>query len=377
MSGNLIPQKRLDKTGKLVTRHVLVGAPASSPAPSIPAPAVKPQAKKRVAALKPPLAKQLEVKSQMTSLRDLRPDPEIFEVLSINREHVFPLVPVSASDVQLFDMFSVVSTSNAAMLMSNGTKTPEAAISLLESRGMGHLIIDRREMMNKAQSSRVSAWNLVKAPLKFNIDELSCDSDLLIQAVRLDDSSVLPRWKTRNPDMSTNEDSYAHQVMNGSISYDDVMSLGLSFLSDRKLLAPKICSYLNDIHMGRTDYDVKLMQHVIMKCRDRESILDGVMEMAGEYGPDFVMELYAFDRPLEINREHRDRPTSQRADLIRYVRDGSFDFTNLKKEEVVRLFDNDVPVGKVKELLNANLNADQIISAHKEGISQPVASGWL
>jgi hypothetical protein len=376
MSGNLIPQKRMDKTGKVVTRHVLAVAPASTPAVSIPSPAVKSPAKKKTA-FKPPLPKQLQVKSQMTSLRDLRPDPEIFEVLRVNPEQVFPLVPVKASDVQLFDMFSVVSTSNAAMLMSSGVMTPGDAISLLESRGMKHLILDRREMMNKAQSSRVSAWSLMEATRKFDIDEMNCDSDLLIQAVRLDGSSTLPRWKIRNPDMSTSEDSYAHQVMNGSISYDDVMSLGLSFLSDRALLAPKICSYLNDIHMGRADYDVTLMQHVIMKCRDRASILDDVMEMAGEYGPDFVMELHAFDRPLEINREHRDRPTSQRAELIRYVRDGSLDFTVLTQEEAVRLFDNDVPVGMVKELLNADMNADQIISAHKEGISQPVASGWL
>jgi hypothetical protein len=376
MSGNLIPQKRMDKTGKVVTRHVLAVAPASATAVSIPSPAVKSPAKKKTA-FKPPLPKQLQVKSQMTSLRDLRPDPEIFEVLRVNPEQVFPLVPVKASDVQLFDMFSVVSTSNAAMLMSSGVMTPGDAISLLESRGMKHLILDRREMMNKAQSSRVSAWSLMEATRKFDIDEMNCDSDLLIQAVRLDGSSTLPRWKIRNPDMSTSEDSYAHQVMNGSISYDDVMSLGLSFLSDRALLAPKICSYLNDIHMGRADYDVTLMQHVIMKCRDRASILDDVMEMAGEYGPDFVMELHAFDRPLEINREHRDRPTSQRAELIRYVRDGSLDFTRLTQEEAVRLFDNDVPVGMVKELLNADMNADQIISAHKEGISQPVASGWL
>jgi hypothetical protein len=372
---NLIPQKRMDKTGKLVTRHVLAGAPAFATTASIPAPSVK-QSKKQPA-IKPPLAKQREVHRRIINPNNLSVDPEIFEALDINPEHMFFAASVPASDVQLYDMYSVVSTGNAALMLSNGVKTPGEAIELLESKGLGHLILDRREMMNKAQSLRVSAWNLLEAPSKFNVDELSCDSDRLIQAVRLDDSVSLPRWKTRLADGSSTEDSYAHHVMNDSISYDDVMSLGLSFLSSRPLLAPKICGYLNDIHEGRTDYDVKVLEHVAMKSRERESIFDDAMGMVGEYGPDFVMEMNSLDAALTIDREYRSRPTSQRADMIRYGRDGGFIFINLSSRDIVRLFDNDIPVDIAKGLAKRNMNVEQIIAVHKEGISQPVVSGWL
>jgi hypothetical protein len=377
MSSNLIPQKLMDKTGKLVTRHVRAGVPASSATASLPAPSVTLQPKKKKPVLKAPLAKQREVQHRMISPDRLSVDPEIFDVLDTNPEHAFFLASVVASDVQLYDMYSVVSTSNAAMLISQGIKTPSEAIGILESNGLGHLILDRREMMDKAQSLRVSAWNLMEAPSKFGVDELSSDSDRLIQAVRLDDSVSLPRWKTNLPDGSKSEDSYAHHVINDLISYDDVMSMGLSFLSNRESLAPKICGYLNDIHEGRTDYDVKVLEHVVMRSRDRASIFDDAMGMVGEYGPDFIMEINSMDAALTIDREYRSRPTSQRADMIRYGRDGGLDFINLSSKDIVRLFDNDIPVDVAKEMMKRNMNAEQVIAVHKEGVSQPVVSGWL
>lgn len=369
MSNGLIPQKRMDKTGKLVTRHVLATAPSPSHVKSIPAPSAKPSAKKK--AVKKPLAKQLEVQTRMTNISALTPDNELLEAFGMNPEAPFPLVYVSASDVQLYDMFSVLSTSNAAMMVSHGKKTPEEATAFLESKGLDHLIVDRREMMDDAQSRRISAWSFVEAVNVFKVDEFSCDQEMLVNAIRLHSSVSLPRWKS-----GEDNDSYAHRVLNGSISYDDVMSFGISFLSERAALAPKICGYLNDIHEGRTDYDVKVLEHVVMKSRERPSILDDAMGMVGEYGPEFITEINSMDSALVIDREYRNRPTSQRADMIRYRRDGGFDFINLNTKEVVRLYDNNVPLDAARRLLKEDMTVEQIIGIH-QGIAQPVASGWL
>lgn len=374
---NLVPQKRLDKTGKLVTRHVLASAPLGSATSSIPAPFAIASTKAKKTVLKAPLAKQLKVHTRMSRLSSLRPDQEVIEALGFTVDQVFPLISVRANDVDLFDMFSVVSASNAAILMSRGIKKPDEAVAFLESKGLERFIVDRRDMMNKAQNLRVSAWNLMEAPQKFNVDELSCDTDLLLQAVRLDDSVALPIWEDKRAGATSKEDSYAHHVMNGSIAFDDVMSLGISFLSNRPSLAPKICGYLNDLHEGRADYDLRLLEHVLSKCRNNPTTLDDSMAMVTEYGSDLVMELYAFDSALIIDREYRSRPTSQRADMMRYQRDGGIFFLDLKTKDIVRLFDSGAPVDKVKEMLLQGMSTEQMIAVYKEGIGKSVSSGWL
>lgn len=377
MSGNLVPQKRMDKTGKLVTRHVLAEAPISSTAAPIPAPSVKAVVKTKKTTLKPPLPKQLKVQTRMTNVGRISPDPELLVALGIDPENAFPLVSVKASDVQLFDMFSVASTSNAAMLVSYGVKTPDDAVEFLKTRGIGHLVLDRREVMDRAQSLRVNAWNLMDAPYKFEVDELACDADRLIQAVRLDDSASLPRWKDDRAGRETKETSYANEVLNGSISYDDVMYLGLSFLADRGTLAMGICDHLRDIHEGRAGYDVNVLEHVLQKSRYNPYVFDGGMTMVKEYGADLVMELPTLDSALVIDREYPDRSTLQRADMIRYQRDGEFSFLDLSTKDIVELFDSGIPVDTAKEMLQKKLTVSQIIGVRKEGISQPVASGWL
>lgn len=372
MGNNLIPQKRLDKTGKMVTRHVLAAAPVAAGKPALPAPAMGVAPKKKKPTTKKPLAKQLESQIRMTSMNRLTPDPEVLEALGVDINQAFPLVVISASDAEMYDMFSVVGSSNAAVLLSYGKKTPEEAIELLEGNGLGRLLVDRREMMDEAVSRRISAWNFMEAPHKFNVDELSCEPEQLLGAVRLDDSTSMPRWKVNEV-----EDSYAHQVIRGNISYDDVMEMGLSFLSEHGSLAQKICGYLNDIHEGRTDYDVDLLVHLVSKCRDGRATLDDAMGMVSEYGTSFMKEVKGMDSAMIINREYRERPTSQRADMIRYAESGGWQFLDFKTKEIVRLFDADIPVDAAKEMAKQKMSVDQMIAAQNEGIAKAVVSGWL
>jgi len=376
MSGYLIPQQRMDKTGKLVTRHVLAAAPVASQKTVIPVPALttaKPaQASKKKVSFKKPLAKQLETQNRRASLHSLKPDPEVLEALGITLEREFPIVSVVASDVEMYDMFAVVGTSNAVMMISSGKKTPEEAVELLESKGLGHLVVDRREMMDEAISRRINAWSFMQAPSKFDIDEFSCDPEQLLGAVRLEDSMSLPRWKTNG-----REDSYAHHVLNGDISYDDVMEMGISFLSNHGALGKTICGYLKDIHACKTDYDVDVLSHLASKCGNSGHMLDDAMGMVSEYGPDFMKEVKDMDFALRINREYRERPTSQRAAIIQYRQDGKWHLFDLGPKDIVKLFDNDIPVDTAKEMSEQKMSVDQIIAVHKEGIAKTVVSGWL
>lgn len=376
---NLMPQKRLDKNGRMVTRHVLSATP--SPASSaIPSPSIKVPAKQ--APVKKPLPKQLKDQIRMTSISQLSPDTELLKALDTDKERMLPMVSVRASDVQLFDMFSITSASNAAILMCYGIKTPEEAADFMMRKGISHLLVDRRDIMNKALGLRVNAWTLLEAPRKFGVDELSSDPDLLIKAARLSDSSSLPEWSTNAPLGSgivyaDDKTSYAHEVLKGSISYDDVMTIGISVLAQRVMQAEDICHYLNEIHSGTAGYDIEVLSHVIQKSNYRNRHLASGMAMVDDYGSDFVKSISNLETAIAIDMNYDDRPVSVRSDMINYSRDGSFGLLETPIDDVVRLFDNDVPPETAYTMLKQKMSVDQIISVLKEGISTSISSGWL
>lgn len=373
MNSNLIPVKRMDKNGKLVTRNVRAGAALTSSKTSLPAPVAAPKLKKKVTAKKP-LEKQTKVQHRMGSRSHHYPDPALFDALNLNQEHLWDLTTITASDVQMYDVFSVVRTDDAVLLMDRGYTTAEQVVELLEKNNLTHLLIDRRDLMTEAQNRRIDAWNFMEAQHRFGINDMECDPEVLLGAVRLDDSVSLPRWTT-----SGERDSYAHQVMKGAISYEDVMTIGISNLSGRgnESIAPHICVWLNDIHTGKAHYDAELLARLLQKSSYSIAKVRNALGMVSEYGPEFVRGISYLDAALEINGSYRNRTTAQRADMITYYDQGSLSFYDVKMAVVVKLYDNGIPVDDAKAMLSQKMDVDRIIAAHKEGITKSVSSGWL
>lgn len=372
MTSNLIPQKRMDKTGKLVTRHVRAGAPKPASGSSLPAPKMAVPNGKKVTAKKP-LAKQSEVKLRMGSRSNHSPDPSLYAALGADPKNLWDLTTISASDVQMYDMFSILRTDDAVLLMDHKITSPDDAVELLEKNGLSHLLIDRRDLMTEAQNRRIDAWNFMEAQHKFGVDDLACDPEVLLGAVRLDDSISLPRWETGGK-----EDSYAHHVMRGDISYDDVMTLGISSLSGAARFIPEqLCGYLKDIHTGRASYDAELLRHLGQKSGYSRPVLEQALGMVSEYGADFMSKVTYLDSAIAINDQYRGRPTKLRAELIQYAQEMELKIANIGYADMVKLFDNDIPVEDAKVMVSQGMDADRIIAVSKEGITKSVASGWL
>lgn len=372
MSSNLIPQKRMDKTGKLVTRHIRAGGPAAH-STKLPVPVITAaKTTKRKAGLKKPLAKQLEVQYRMTDSKYYSAAPEIYEALGFEKENSFPLMSIVASDVQMYEMFAILGTDNAAVLMASHHGTPEKALDLLKKNNLEHLLIDRKDTTDEAISRRISAWEFMEAQHKFGVNEADLDPEVYLGAIRLECSVNMPRWKTNGED-----DSYAHQVMRGEIDYDDVMTLGIGLLAEKNTMGPHICGYLKDIYSGAANYDAEVLRHVLEKSRHMPAMLEEGMHLVSDYGSDFVMDIKYLDGALSLDRKLKNRPVSHRAEIIKYAQAGIPQFHNIGAESEIRLFDAGVPVDDAVAMLTENMDVDKIIVVHKEGIQKSMATGWL
>jgi hypothetical protein len=364
----------MDKNGKLVTRNVRSGPVQPSLKNALPAPVASVQPKRKVTAKKP-LEKQLKVQQRMGSRSYHSPAPALYEALKIDKpENLWDLTMISASDVQMYDVFSVVRTDDAVLLMDRGYTTSEKVVELLEENNLTHLLIDRRDLMTEAQNRRIDAWNFMEAQHKFGINDMECDQEMLLGAVRLDDSVSLPRWTEYGV-----TDSYAHHVIRGDISYEDVMTIGITNLSgrDKESIAPHLCALLNDLHTGKANYDAELLGTLLQKSNYHEPTLRTALGMVSEYGPQFMGGIKHLDSAIKINDDYRNRTTAQRAEMIDYYQQGLVEFYDAGIKDVMKLYDNNIPVEDAKAMLGQKMDVDRIIAAHKEGVTKSVSSGWL
>lgn len=365
---HLIPTAVVDKNGKPTTVHKKLNASGRGKSSTVPAPSLvsKTAAKKSVP--KKPLAKQLEVQHRMTDFAIFNPDPAIFDALNVNPDNEFPLAVIQASDVQMYDMFAILETDNAFALLSQGVTDSDAAVELLEGNGLGHLIVDRREMADDAISRRVNAWTFMELAARHGIGK-DCDPKTYVDAARLADSTALPSWTHEG-----NSNSYAHGVARGEIDYDDVMTIGVTALSKNNG-SQHVYELLKDIKSGTAGYDAELLKHLHAKSWGVTDI-DAGISMAKDHGAEFVMGIQNLQNAISVDDNYKDRSVEDRKSLISYADEGSLVFRDLSRSDIARLHDEGVPVDFAIERVKEQ-GVDRLVEIHKSGITKAVSSGWL
>jgi hypothetical protein len=366
---HLIPTAVVDKNGKPTTVHKKLNASGSGKASSVPAPSLVSKAAAKKPARKKPLSKQLEVKHRMTDFSSYRPDQAIYAALGVNIEHEFPLAIIQASDVQMYDMFAILETDNAFALLSQGVTDADAAVELLESNGLGHLLVDRRDMADDALDRRVGAWTFLELASRLGIGK-GCDPKTYVDAARLEDSTTLPRWTTNGE-----PSSYAYGVACGDIDYDDVMSIGITELSKSDGSSQLIYDRLKDIKAGTAGYDVELLKHLHSKSLTTRD-MDSGFRLAEEHGAEFVTGVRDLSHVLSLDSDFKDRNVEDRRSLLSYAIEGGLAFHYLSNKEIARLHDESVPIDFAIERVKEQ-GVDRLVEIHKSGINKAVSSGWL
>lgn len=361
-----MPQKRMDKTGKLVTRHVRVeqkaGASTSMPAPSLTKTAKKPAKK--------PLAKQLA--PQMYWLGDdFDWDFGLHRALNLKGSDS---VIMNASEVEIYDVLSVASTPNAVALLSGGIKSAEEAETFLRENGLEHLIIDRREITDEAIERRISSYKFIDMKRRYGGLAMNADPKNFLDAARLTDTLALEDFKKVSDGEGTN---FPKEILKGTISYDDVMGLGLTLIKDNKYYSPAIFECLEAMKKGEVAHDLEAFKDLLNnRVRGNYSLLES-LKLVNELGKEFTSTIQNMDQAHGVYRTFPDLPSSEKKSLISYADKGMAVFHKLTLHDVATLHKGCVPIERAQEMLAADMTVDQIVGAYQNDVNPAVSTGWL
>jgi hypothetical protein len=369
MNNPLIPQQRADKNGKLVTRHVKAMPTASDSAAGLPAPLAAPVAKAPKQKPVKPLERQLKNQQRMINRGGFSSSPELRKALGI-KDDAWHLAIIDASEVQLFDVFSVVSLDNAINLFEAEIRTSDETLQFLNQHGLDDLVVDRREMMDKAVALRVNSFDLLDLHESFGIDNY--DEDTFIQAARVKGSNMLPYVNTDGVGPGT----FHEGVLKGEISYDDLTEVTYSVVS-ASALTQEIYDGLKSVKEG--SFDAAFLKHVVVHSVSNDKTFAGALEMAKVQGNDFVVGLKGLSDASRISNDFKDRGAEYCRSLIEFNEVYHDDFHDPFRStlNVQRLYEAQVDPSDAKHLRGQGMSIDQIISARQSGITGAVTGGWL
>ena len=202
---NLIREKRLDKNGVLVTRHVRASK-ESAVVKSLPIPTVQSLGNKAEVRFSPSA-------EQLASKRVEITGPHAIVSSDLNKALKRRSRPMdfTASDVEAYDVLSVVDAFNAAALLSHGITSSGQARAWLSEKGLDYLLADNAEFAEQALQRRIPADVYFDLRMKQSCYRVP-------GSVMLDAAEVM---------MTTVEDNPVWEdVLDGSIRMEDVRKIG-------------------------------------------------------------------------------------------------------------------------------------------------------
>lgn len=371
MNNPLIPQQRADKNGKLVTRHVKAMPTASGNAAGLPAPVAATAPKDSKQKPVKPLERQLKSQQRMINREGFSPSPELRKALDI-KDDAWHLAIIDASEVQLFDVFSVVSLDNALNLVESGIKTSDDALQFLNQHGLDDLVIDRREMMDKAIALRTNSFDMLDLHESFGIDNY--DEDVFIKAARVKGTNMLPYLSADGVGPGT----FYEAILKGEIAYEDLVEVSFSVVGDSGL-THEIYDGLKGIKDGSSDFDAAFLKHLAVNSFNDDKTFTGAVELSKAEGQEFVIGLKGLRDAAKISDEFKDRGAEYCRSLIEFNEAYYDEFTNpwRSTSDAQRLYEAQVDPSDAKHLKSQGMSVDQIISARQSGITGAVTGGWL
>lgn len=363
---NLVPEKRLDKTGKLVTRHVRSGSDAPLAAASLPAPSVAPQkASRKQSPTTPKLRpKQLQQELYKESLYQGLVSPQLRGSAnwSLTIKAVF-----RANDVEFYSVLAVAYEGDAIKMLGDGVRTTEDAIAYMRERGM-EPPFDRTAVTQEALRRNIIPDNYRVFFRSANLPSAKSESPHLADAIELFGIMSL----------KSQYHSVSHQILAGEVRLEDIKKIGAVKLKGYNRLKDTIVAFeaLQKPDCKFTHQDIKdLLGRVQPGTRDHrgwKSDYDAAIRYLVAYGPEFVRsvnlnELNDYHRRFGLRPDGMERTKYQMA----------FMDTPLYDAQITTLYEAGIDPVRGAELANAGMEVTSIIGVVQEDVPSSIGSGWL
>lgn len=367
---NLIPEKRLDKNGRLVTKHVRA-IPASSRALPLPAPGVKMEPQRPALKLTPRQKKQ---QPMWLSFDYQEMDPELTDRLQKNGDYYGSSVLVQhsfeASEAEFYDVHSVASLGDTSLLMRHGVRSKEDALELLDSLHLERLVQDNSEVMGNLLEHRIS----FKAYTEFRQKRQLVPGT---HPKRYADAAALHSIKGYKRVITLDGRYPYDDLLEGRYSLEDIETIGPERLRSESGAILSALEISSRIEGGYSVDD--LVKYI--DTSGTEVSYGVAMELLKAFGMKFVNQMESLWKTDRVSEVVGNRSIKEQREILTYnsTMDSLASWTEhlFTPLQVVELFDAGIPPEDAVHRRSSGMNVDQIIRTHKDGIGINVASGWL
>jgi hypothetical protein len=361
---DLIPEKRLDRNGHLVTKHVRAGVAAGGSA-SLPAPVLASPAQ---ASLPKGFHEQRKWNGNWHGKHAFR---EV--VAATTRGYAYGEYTFECSDAEAYDVLSVSHGRNATLLLSEGIRSKNEALAFYTAHGLEEHIVDNSEWLDQAIARGIPAQPTIEIAGFYGVNGYR-DYPQFLDALEANGVRVLREAVAYYP-------TVPDLIMKGEISLSDIRSIGASRFAKAARKGPAI-RFLQKIQASTSNVGLEELKEIITTYEKRQ-VLHAIdpLTMAESYGAEVVLNLRYYNSAAHflINFTSRHYSTEERGRIITYRDDlahhsrGIFTFTN---DDVFLLYDSGATVEQAVEGVLAGQTLLQV-AAMAQSVPSSISTGWL
>lgn len=363
---NLTPEKRLDRNGKLVTRHVR-NSTAKSASQSIPAPTTT-----STSSTPPgPSAARTKPRTWDVDRWSLsRADSKLRDACTTyNTSYTYDF---TCSDVEAYDVMSVVNFANAVPVLSTGARSAAEAVEFLKKNNLQHLIIDNAAPAREALARNLSAERVAKGYNK-DLPADAEESEHFMDAVEASTMASLDNGSGWHSAM-------IRLTLKGRININDVKTIGVTRVA---ALALSETERLEALKRGDLGFNAETYRELVIRTNKHNSsdqyTTTAVLSLARQHGADNILKLEYLPAAAQINNrlDALGYPEDQRLGAITWHDEFRREYMfGVSTHDIMAFYESGISPHDAALGLQDDLTAQQIIGIHN-GIESSVAEGWL
>lgn len=297
-----------------------------------------------------------------------------------------------ASEVEMYEVLSVVNPDDALPLLDTGVRTKQDAQAILKAAGLSKLIDDYSDMTDEALKRGIIATDYLKV-FSRKWEVFRDDPDRFLDAAQED--SDLP-LKHKFKDLNDKVRTFQELIDNGSIDLAHVREIGAARLrgavDNQGFLVEGLKRMKDGSSLYTTEHLDKWIDHFSLVDKDSQSYhKDAVLSLALRHDPEYVSAIrndlfsivgtYTYSETAlslgygpEKERDFITFGTTASTEIIKATGElGS----GYKDADFGRLFEAGITPEEIGLGVRDKMTAEQLISIKQHGVTPSIARGWL
>jgi hypothetical protein len=380
---NLIPEQRLDRNGKLVTKHVRAIPKQGVTRSKLPAPSAAPKGKSKTTKKQyKPLPRQLETVHRSFRFASFPAnDPLTTQEQRDKNLYQGGYTNFSASDAEMYDVLSATTSQGDALeiMARGGVRSAKEARAYLKKKKAPELIADRSELMTAAFERGMSAEAFLNGYDLLKDDEK--ESPHFLDAVEFKNSALNYNYNAFVLD----------HIVNGDVAFSDLKAIGLSRLKPHAR-AYALTRMLTKLNHGEADYTIDDVKAFVIRAAEAKTD-DRSFKYAANFAVRKGFELLQDKQDFELinqqsyhflaatspfRRKHEDEDEELSYDRIEYgVRMGKLLTGFSYSGSSTPFFEAGVPPEIAANVVNSGGGIREAMAVHQDDIQTSVSGGWL